>query len=463
MPARRVAAVVALVACLGLVAVRWSRDGAVLPPVGPAARFLLAVAVILAVCHLLGGLLARLGQPRVVGEILGGLLVGPSLLGAWWPAGSAWLFRPEVVTVVQSAAELGLVVFMFLLGSELQPANLRRHRRAVAWVVTGAVGLPLVAGAGLAWIGLDLITDPVRPAPARVAFVAIAMSVTALPVLARILTDLRLADTPVGTLAVACAAVGDGVVWAALAGLLALAGVGGSGDLVVTAALTAALLLATVTVVRPVLAAAVRAADTRPGGSLALLPLLVAGVLGFAACTDLIGLHPALGGLLFGLAVPGGSAAVARVHGQLRSFVVMVLLPLFFAGVGLHTTIGAAGGSPAAWLLLVAVVAVAVLAKLAGTGAGARLAGLPTREALRLGALMTCYGVTGLVVAAVGFQAQLVNSRGLTVLVLMALVTTLLTGPLVRLFTPRPPATPAHPAGVPVPEPATKLTGEPAV
>ncbi|MPZ26571.1 MAG: cation/H(+) antiporter [Micromonosporaceae bacterium] len=398
------------------------------------------MAVILAVCHLLGGLLARLGQPRVVGEILGGLLLGPSLLGAWWPAGSAWLFRSEVVTVVQSAAELGLVVFMFLLGSELQPGNLRRHRRAVAWVVTGAVGLPLLAGAGLAWVGLDLIADPVQPAPAQVAFFAIAMSITALPVLARILTDLRLAETPVGTLAVACAAVGDGVAWAALAGLLAVAGVGGSGDLVLTAALTAALLLATVTVVRPVLAAVVRAADARPSGSLPLLPLLVAGVLGFAATTDLIGLHPALGGLLFGLAVPGGSAAVARVHGQLRSFVVMVLLPLFFAGVGLHTTIGSVGGSPAAWLLLVAVVAVAVLAKLAGTGAGARLAGLPTREALRLGALMTCYGVTGLVVAAVGFRYQLVNSRGLTMLVLMALVTTLLTGPLVRLFAPRPAA-----------------------
>lgn len=428
-----------LAACLWVVGMRWSQDGVTMPLVDPAGRFLLAVAVILAVCHLIGALLARLGQPRVVGEILGGLLLGPSALGGWWAGGWAWLFAPEVIRVVEMAAQLGLVVFMFLLGSELQFGHVRARRRAVAWVVAGAVGLPLLTGAGLAWAGRDLISDPVHPTPARVAFFAIALSITALPVLARILVDLKLAGTPLGSLALTCAAVGDGIAWAGLTVLLGVVGVSGSGDVVATAALAAALLLVTFIVVRPVLAAVMTTVHTRATGRLPLMPVLVAGVLAFAAAAHLVGLHPALGGFLFGLAMPRGSAAVARVHEQLWSFVVLVLLPLFFAGVGLHTTIGSVGGSPAAWLLLGAVLAVAVGAKVAGAGAGARLAGIAPREALQLGALMNCRGVTELVVAAIGFHYQLVNARGLTVLVLMALVTTALTGPLMRAFGGRPP------------------------
>ena len=394
----------------------------------PVARFLLAVAVILLVCHLLGSALAGLGQPRVVGEILGGLLLGPSVLGAVWATGRDWLFPDQVVTVVRLAAELGLVVFMFLLGCELPLRQIRRHRRAVTWVVTGGTGLPLLAGAALAWAGHDLIAGPAHAAPLHIGFFALAISITAVPVLARILADLRLTGTPVGTLALTCAALGDGVTWAALAILFGLAGSG--GDPVVAIALAVALVAATVGVVRPGLAAGFRRWEASPAQ---LLPVLVAGLLGFAALAQLVGLHPVLGGFLFGLVLPRESAVVAQVEGHLRGFAVTVLLPLFFAGIGLNAAIGSLGGSPGAWGMLAAVLLVAVGGKLAGGAGGARLAGLPGRDALRVGALLNCRGVTELVVAAAGFQLQLVSSLGLTLLVLMALVTTALTGPLVRL------------------------------
>jgi Kef-type K+ transport system membrane component KefB len=417
-----------LAGSLTVAAVRHSPGETVLPLVDPLARFLLAVAVILLVCHLLGSVLAAWGQPRVVGEILGGLLLGPSGLGAVWAGGRDWLFPTEVVTVVRLAAELGLVVFMFLLGCELPLQLVRRHRAVVTWVVTGATGLPLLAGAGVAWAGHDLIAGPAHSMPLHIGFFALAMSITAVPVLARILADLRLTRTPVGTLALTCAAAGDGVTWAALAVLFGLAGSG--GDPVGTIALAVALVAATVGIIRPGLAAVFRRWEASPAQ---LLPVLVAGLLGFAALAQLVGLHPVLGGFLFGLVLPRQPAVLAQVEGHLRGFAVTVLLPLFFAGIGLHAAIGTLGSSAEAWGLLVAVLLVAIGGKLVGGAGAARLAGLPGRDALRVGALLNCRGVTELVVAAAGFQLQLVSSRGLTLLVLMALVTTALTGPLVRL------------------------------
>jgi Kef-type K+ transport system membrane component KefB len=416
---------------LTVVAIRSAPGGVPLQLIDPVARFLLAVAVILLVCHLLGAALAALRQPRVVGEILGGLLLGPSVLGVVWASGRDWLFPAEVVTVVRLAAELGLVVFMFLLGCELPLRQVRQRRAAVTWVVAGATGLPLLAGAGVAWAGHELIAGPAHPAPLHVIFFGLAMSITAVPVLARILADLRLAGTPVGTLALTCAAAGDGVSWAALAILFGLSGAG--GDPVVTIALAVALVAATVGIVRPVLAALIRRWEA---SAASLLPVLVAGLLGFAGVAQLVGLHPVLGGFLFGLVMPRESVVAAQVEGHLRGFAVTILLPLFFAAIGLHTSIGTVGGSAPAWWLLVAVLLVAVGGKLVGGAGAARLAGLPGRDALLVGALLNCRGVTELVVAAAGFQLLLVSPLGLTLLVLMALVTTALTGPLVRLVGP---------------------------
>ncbi|WP_086824637.1 cation:proton antiporter [Allokutzneria sp. NRRL B-24872] len=423
---------------LGLVLAVWGPElfsGETGPHGGfdPIARFLLAVAVIVLVCHLIAALLGKFGQPPVVGEILGGLLLGPSVFGALWPSGRTWLFPAEVLSTLQVTAQLGLVTFMFLLGCELRLDEVRRHQKTVWITVAGSMGLPFVAGVGVAIAAEGMLSGRFGSSGAYVLFFGLAMAITALPVLARILVDLRLDDTVIGRLALTCAAVGDGLAWAALTVLLALTGLSGSGSVEAVVGMAVAFILVTVLCVRPALAAVVRRCERTPAGEQLLLPVLAAGAIGFASLSQVIGLHPVIGAFLFGVVVPRDSAAVERISKQLQGFAVTILLPLFFAGVGLSTSLGLLSGA-GPWLLFLGLLLVASVAKFVGAGGGAKLAGMPTKDALTIGTLMNCRGVTELVVATIGLQYQLVNELGFTILVLIALITTAATGPLMQLL-----------------------------
>lgn len=403
----------------------------------PMARFLLAVAVIVLLSHLLATLLGRVGQPLVVGEILGGLLLGPSALGWISPSAQAWLLPPEVVSTLDMAAQLGLVTFMFLLGCELRMERAdgpgSKGNKAVGVAVLGGMGLPFLIGLGVAAAAPALLRGSTPSQGAYLAFIGLTMSVTALPVLARILVDLRMDRSPLGSLALAGAAVGDGVAWLALTVILTLTGSGGTLHIAATIGLTLALVALTALVVRPLLAAVVRRAERRPGGQ-RLLPLLLVGALGYATITHLLGLHPVIGAFLFGTAVPRDSPVTTWMNEQLQGFTLAVLLPLFFAGVGLHVSVGALGLDPWVWLAFAGIVLAATLSKVVGAGGAARLIGMPRTEALRFGVLMNCRGVTELVVAGIGWQLHLISTTGLTVLVLMALITTAMTGPLLSFL-----------------------------
>ncbi|MET7395834.1 cation:proton antiporter [Dactylosporangium sp. NPDC005572] len=409
------------------------RSGA---PVDPLARFLLAVAVVLVVSHLFGHLLRRWGQPAVLGEILGGIVLGPSLLGLMWPGAVAWLFPAGVLDGLGKAAQLGLVVFMFLLGCELRLGRPEQDEagavrpRSVALVTVGGMGLPFLAGLGLAAAAGSRLSGTGGDGTAHRLFLGLALAVTALPVLARILVDLRLERTGVGALSLSAAAFGDAVAWLALT--LIIAGAGGTADLTHTAGLAVALALVTLLCVRP----ALRLLVDRVESTQLLTVVLVAGAVTYAALTQLIHLHPLIGAFLFGVAVPRGRPAVERLAGQLQGFTLTILLPLFFAGVGLTTSIGLLGGDAGRWLLFAVICVAAQLTKFAGAAGAARLAGLPAREAAQVGVLMNCRGVTELVIASVGLQAGLVNEFGFTILVLIAVLTTAVTGPLTRRLMP---------------------------
>jgi Kef-type K+ transport system membrane component KefB len=406
----------------------------------PAARFLLAAAVVLLVCHLVGDLLCQVGQPPVLGEIVGGLLLGPSALGAVWPHAQDWIFPPDVLGQLDRAAQLGLIIFMFVLGSELRSDRLDSPR-VIGAVVTGSTAVPLLAGTALAFVVATDMAPGGHRSAGYLLFVGVAMAITALPVLARILIDLRLVGSRLGALAISTAAIGDGLVWTLLALTLTFAkGDGVPPDSVswwATAGLALAFVLFVALVVRPALAALERPGSSSrralDRGDYALI-ILVVGAIVCAAITDVIGLHPVLGAFLFGTAVPRGSATVRQISRRIQGFALTILLPLFFAGVGLNTSIGLLGSDPGHWLVFLAVLLVAVVAKFVGAGGAARLAGLPATESLQLGVLMNCRGLTELLVAAIGLQYHLISRLGFTILVLVAVVTTAATNPLMRLL-----------------------------
>ncbi|GLZ37791.1 cation:proton antiporter [Actinokineospora sp. NBRC 105648] len=415
-----------------------------MPALGELTKFLLAVAVIVGVCHALGALCARLRQPPVVGELAGALLLGPALLGAVAPGLHHGLFTPAVLSAVNLAGQLGLVVFMFLLGTEMRFDRLRGVGATVGAVVVGSVAVPFAAGFGFAALVTRWFAPSGTPAAFYLVFFGLAISITALPVLARILTDHNVETSQTGTLALTVAAVGDGLAWAVLTVILTVAGAHGTGELLVRAALAVGLLLLAFAVVGPALRALLRRFETRDTDDRAVMALLVTGATAFAGATDAIGLHPIVGALLFGGVVPRGYPVVGRATKRLNDFAVVILLPLFFTSVGLKVSF-AAFGDATGWLLLAGGIIVATLSKFIGAAGGAALAGTGRRQSLRLGALMNCRGITELVVANVGLQQGLINTLGYTVIVLIAIVTTAATGPLARLRAADPDLAPAPP------------------
>jgi len=405
----------------------------------PASRFLVALAIIMLVCHLCGALVHRFGQPRVIGEILGGVLLGPSLLGALWPEALQSLLPGPVFSALQMTAQLGSVMFLFLVGCDLRLTQIRAARSTAGLVVLTAMALPALFGF---LIALTPLIGRARgehgPLPFAV-FLGLCLGVTALPVLARLLVDLRMERTPLGSLALVCAASGDALMWTGLTALLAVVGARSPDDILVSVTIAVGLVAVTLLVVRPGLRRLVDRAEDRQENT--LLPILLAGAILYAVATSAIGLHPAIGAFVFGLVVPRDSAALERVQQQLRDFTLAALLPVFFAvTVGLSTSIGLLGGSAANWLAFAVILAVACLTKFFGTSFAARATGLPRNESYQLGALMNCRGVTELIVASVGLQYGLINEFGFTMLVLVALATTAMAGPLVKAFAGKQPA-----------------------
>ncbi|MFF0744463.1 cation:proton antiporter [Streptomyces sp. NPDC004111] len=407
----------------------------------PLTRFLVTVAVVLCVSHLLGALLGRLGQPPVLGEILGGLALGPSALGLLWPEASAALFPPSVLDNLDKVSQLGLVIFMFLIGCEIRTGRLR-DQGPLGATLLGSIALPFVCGAAFALLFAPQLLGPKATTTEYALFLGLATAITAVPVLARVLVDLKMDRTPVGSLSMTCAAMGDGLAWLVLTILLTGSTGGGTDQLLRTGGWVVALGVLAFLGVRPLLQVLTRRLPER-----GLTLVLVIGALAFAVLTQLMHLHPVIGAFLFGAVVPRDVPVIDRITAQLRGFVLLILLPLYFVGIGLKTSVGAFGSGPGIWGIFALLLIVAQLSKLLGAGLGARLAGLDRRESLQVGILMNCRGVTELVVAGIGYEAGLINTACFTMLVLLAVLTTALTGILIpRLNGSRTAPEPAAPA-----------------
>jgi Kef-type K+ transport system membrane component KefB len=393
---------------------------------GSGLMVLAAVALVAGVSRLLARVLARAGQPPVMAEVLAGILLGASVLGALPGDPSARLFAPDVLAVLRPLGDAAVVAYLFVVGARLDPRALRVHGAAATGVATASFLVPGAAGALLA-LGLHAGVEGDPPRSAFVLFVAVALGVTAFPVLARIIEARGLEQRPAGRIALAAAAGQELLVWPALAVALALAGTADAAPLEVLARGAAALLL---------VAVLARAAARRGGAPVVLAALAVS-----AAATEAAGLHVVVGAFAFGALLPAQprAAALAVLAARPVAAASALLLPLFFALPALRVDLSLVGGD--ALGVFAIVLAVAVAAKVTSAAAAAALAGVAPREALAVGTLMNARGLVELVVLTAGLEAGLVDVRLFTIMVLMALTTTFATGPLLALVDrERPPA-----------------------
>lgn len=401
----------------------------------PLLLFMAQVVVILAASRALGLVAKPLRQPLVVAEIVAGILLGPSCFGAIWPAGARALFAPDSLKVLGLVSQLGLVLFMFLVGLELDFKQLRGRARASIAISHASIVVPFALGGGAA------LVLHAHWAPAGVTllpfalFLGIAMSVTAFPVLARILAEQKLSRSRLGVLAIACAAVDDVTAWCLLAFVVALAKSRGMLSAIGTAGLALVYIAAMVLIARPLLARWM--ARVAPRGELTqnLTAALFMLLLLSAMCTELIGIHALFGAFVLGAIVPKQHEVHARLSSRIEDVVVVVFLPLFFAFSGVRTQLGLLN-TPVAWLVAATLCALACLGKFGGSAVAARLTGSSWREATALGVLMNTRGLMELIVLNLGLDLGILSPTLFTMLVLMALVTTFMTSPLLRWLRP---------------------------
>jgi Kef-type K+ transport system membrane component KefB len=408
------------------------------PPAIPAARdaasghgsdpflsVLIALTAIIVTGQVLARLFATISQPPVIGEVVAGILLGPSLLG---PEISALVLPPSVAPYLGVIAQLGVVLYMFLVGLELNPALLKNRGQTVV-ISHASIVVPFLAGALLSLPLYPRLSTSDVPFITFALFMGVAMSITAFPVLARILTDYGLTRTRLGVTALSCAAVDDVTAWCLLAFVVGVAKAQLGEGLFVTAG--AVVFIGFMFLVgRPVIIwATQRWSGSQP--SRMLVTLIFVALLLSSVTAQAIGIHAIFGAFLLGAMIPHDSTAARALTGQLERVVTILLLPAFFALTGMRTRIDLLF-QPGQWLICGLIVAVATLGKFGGTFAASRLTGLDGRSSALLGTLMNTRGLMELIVLNVGLDLGVISPALFSMMVVMALVTTGLTSPVLR-------------------------------
>jgi Kef-type K+ transport system membrane component KefB len=398
------------------------------PALPSLARLLLTLTAIVAVTRIAGGVSRRLGQPAVIGEIAGGIVLGPSVLQAIWPQLGSSLFAPSVMSNIDVLAQVGVVLFVFVAGLELRPSALAGRASTLAVIGHAGMIIPLLCGTLFGIVGYSsLASSGVGIVPFAL-FIGLAISITALPVLARILEERNLTGTSLGSVVLTCAAMNDVIAWCVLALVLALAGVGSITATITTTVFTVVMIVALL--VLGVWLHRSSGATARKILSSSVGTVLVA-VLLAAVISDWGGLDTVFGAFLLGVAIPAESV-VARRFQAASGLLQPLLLSVFFAASGLRTDITQLGSDPTLWEWCVLVLLVATVAKVGATAMGARAVGIGWRDSVRVGGLMNCRGLTEIIVLNIGLDVGIIDVKVFTIFVIMALVSTAATGFFVR-------------------------------
>ena len=394
-----------------------------------AIQFFLQITVILIACRLVGRAMAAVGQPRVIGEMVAGILLGPSLLGWLAPSLQASLFPAASLSVMSVVSQVGLVLYMFVVGAHLSTDFVRQAYKSAMLISVAGVVVPFVLGAALAsFLFADgrFFASGVTSWQSMI-YLGAAMSVTAFPVLARIIQERGISGTALGTLALAAGATDDVIAWSLLA--VVLSSLNQNAAMAVTAiAGGAAYAIGVFGVVRPQLmrfaAAVERDGALVPGRLTVVLALLMAA----AWFTDWIGVHAVFGAFVLGVAMPRGTLTT-ELSRQIEPLATALLVPLFFAYSGLSTRAGLLW-SAELLLLAAGVTLIASIGKAVACWGAARLTGRPNREAMAIGALMNARGLMELIILNIGLERGLISPTLFTIMVTMTLITTVAAGPL---------------------------------
>jgi Kef-type K+ transport system membrane component KefB len=396
----------------------------------------LQIAVVLATCRILGSLFLKLGQPRVVGEMFAGIMLGPSLLGAIAPQSSAFLFPPSSLGFLNALSQVGVIVFMFLVGLGINPRELKSQGHAAVLTSHVSITAPFVLASFLAFYLYPRLSDSSVPFTSFALFMGAAMSITAFPVLARILAERNMLNSRLGTVVIACAAVDDVTGWCILAYIVLFIRVANTGhQILFTVGGLIAFALVMLYGVQRLLKrfeASYRQTGELSENALALMLLLA---LGSALCTEWLGIHLLFGAFLMGTIMPKEQMFVRYVVNKFETIVVTMLLPLFFAFTGLRTNVGLVKGAEM-WMYCIAIILVATLGKLGGSTLASWWSGMPAREAAGLGTLMNTRGLMELIILNIGLDIKVISPALFSMMVLMALVTTFMTNPLLRAICP---------------------------
>jgi K+:H+ antiporter len=396
----------------------------------------LQIAVVLALCRFVGNLFVKIYQPRVVGEMFAGIMLGPSVLGAIAPQVSNFLFPASSLGFLNALSQIGVIFFMYLVGLGINPRELKSQGHAAVLTSHVSITAPFVLASFLAVYLYPRLSDSHIPFTSFALFMGAAMSITAFPVLARILTERNVLQSRLGTLAIACAAVDDVTGWCILAYIVLLIRVANTGHsiwLTVGGLIVFTLIL--IYGVQPLLRG-FESSYCRTGqlseNAMALMFLLA---LLSALCTEWLGIHLLFGAFLMGAIMPKEQKFVRYVLNRFETFVVTLLLPLFFAFTGLRTDIGLVKGSDM-WMNCILIIAVATVGKFGGSMLASWWTGMSLREAAGLGTLMNTRGLMELVVLNLGLDINVISPALFSMMVLMALVTTFMTSPVLQAICP---------------------------
>jgi len=400
---------------------------------GPLSLLLLQVIVVLITARLLGGLFLKIGQPSVVGEMIAGIILGPSLLGAAFPKALTFLFPMSSLEALRLLSQIGVILFMFIVGMEMNTRRLQEKARAALVISNAGIVVPFFLGITASLFIYRRFAPPGIPFISFALFMGVAMSVTAFPVLARVIEERGMYNTYVGSTAIACAAADDVTAWCILATVIAIVKLNGMGLSVLTVFLAMTFTVFMLRVLKPVLKRLiVTDAEVQKNDN-----SIVAGALSLAfisACfTEVIGVHALFGAFLAGAIMPTDGALRTLLREKLATFSTVALLPLFFVITGLRTQAMLLNDWQS-WLVCVGIIGVAIAGKLGGCTLAARWAGMSWPDSISIGVLMNTRGLMELVALNIGYDLGILSERIFAMMVLMAIVTTCMTGPLLSLI-----------------------------